>query len=69
MGQIRADSQSDVFLSGSSFRFSDGTDKPVPRQAHKTANIDLENVKNSISDCSTDPFSFGTNGIHGSTLA
>ena len=69
LGQIGAGSQSDVFLSGSSFRFSDGTDRPVFRQAHETANIDSENVSNSISVCSTDPFPFGTNGVHGSTLA
>ena len=66
LGQIEAGSQSDVFLSGSSFQFSDGTDRPVFRQAPESANIDSEN---SISVCSTDPFSFGTNGVHGSTLA
>ena len=69
LGQIGAGSQSDVFLYESSFQLSDGTDRPVFRQAHETANIDSENVSNSISVCLKDPFSFGTNGVHGSTLA
>ena len=44
-------------------------DRPVFRQAHKTANIDSRNVCNSISVCSKDPFSFGTYGVHGPALA
>ena len=68
LGQIGAGSQSDNFLSGSSFQFREGTDRPIFRQDHEIANIDSENVSNSVSICSTNPFPSWTNGVCGSTL-
>lgn len=69
LGQIGAGSQSDIYLSGSTFPSRRWSDRPVHRQAHETANIDSGNAVSSISISPTDSFSPGSNGIHGSTSA
>ena len=68
LGPIRAGSQSDIFLSRSSLQFKEGTDRPIFRQDHEIANIDSENVSNSVSVCSIDPFPSWTNGVYGAIL-
>ena len=69
LDQIRACSQSEFLFSGSSFLSRGRTDRTFSRQDHETGNINSENVISSISFSQTDPFSFGTNGVYGSSIA